>query len=275
MQKISSLRIAQDIVDRLKTKPLSKKFLAVFLIEEDLASKSFVLQKEKIAKEIGIDFRIYQIEKNITNDVFRKKISQVANAKNCGGVIVQLPLPEHINQSYVCNAIPPSKDVDLLSEKMIGSFYNNRSKIIPPSVGVVECVLKSIGVDLSSIKKAAVVGQGRLVGKPITNWLLAKVPHLVALDKGSDLKSLEDADLVVLGTGQAGLIKASMLKKGSGVIDFGYGKDETGKLRGDFDENSLSEVISDYLSFYTPTPGGTGPILVANLFKNFFDLNEE
>jgi methylenetetrahydrofolate dehydrogenase (NADP+)/methenyltetrahydrofolate cyclohydrolase len=275
MIKIDGKKISQRVLDDLKQKPKIKNFLAAFLVGSSPASESFVKQKEKIAKELEVDFRIYRLEDSLSNDQLKDKMSQVISSKLCGGAILQLPLPSGSNPSYVLNAIPPEKDIDLLSERSLGSFYNGRSKILPPSVIVVQEVLKDAGIKIDDLNKVAVVGQGILVGKPITAWFLGKVSEVSALDKGNDLSALKDVDVAVLGTGSRGLINASMLKKGAGVIDFGYGIDSDGKTGGDFDENSITQMSDDYLSFYTPTPGGTGPILVACLFRNFYDLNKD
>jgi methylenetetrahydrofolate dehydrogenase (NADP+)/methenyltetrahydrofolate cyclohydrolase len=274
MIKIEGRKIAQKIIDELKKRPAPKKFLAAFLAGDDAPSKIFVRQKEKIAKELGVDFRIYKIGLPLTNDQLKEKMRAAVSSNLCGGIVLQLPLPQGLNPAYVSNAIPPQKDIDVLSERTLGSFYNGRSKVPPPPVAVVERVLAEAGLELSSIKSVAVVGQGALVGKPIATWLSGKVSETIVLDKGSDLEALKNADLVILGTGSAGLVKASMLKKGAGVIDFGYGTAADGEIAGDFDQNSIAEVGEDYLSFYTPTPGGAGPVLVVCLFENFYNLNQ-
>ena len=137
-------------------------------------------------------------------------------------------------------------------------------------------------------KKIAVVGAGFLIGKPIAVWLMDnKIKELKIFEKGSlpaqagDLSGLKEYDLVISGVGQAGLIKPEMLKDEAGIIDFGYSIEEAGKLRGDFDVSQMSHAyrqagdVKGQLSFYTPTPGGTGPILVAKLFENFYNLNKD
>lgn len=270
MVKINGKEIAAKILDELKTKPTPKKFLAVFVVGENAATESFIKQKEKIAKELGVDFRIYQYSEKTTSDQLRKEVHKITDAKRCGGAIIQLPLPEHINALYVANAIPAQKDIDLLGERMRGAFYNGRSEILPPSVETVRIILQNQNISEDNINMVAVVGQGFLVGKPITHYFLQKIPKVIALDKGDDFSTLKEAGLVITGTGVPGLIQGDMLKKAAGVIDFGYGTDEKGDVSGDVDVNSLKDV-----TFYTPTPGGTGPILVAALFKNFFSVNTE
>lgn len=263
---IDGKKIAEGILENLIKSEKPKGFLAVFFVGEDKASESFIKQKEKIAKELGVDFRLYDFPENITQDDLRKEILKIAEHKTCGGAIVQLPLPPHINRQYVLNAIPREKDADVLGERSLGAFYAGRNPVLPPAVGVVEEILRALPQDLKD-KKVAVVGLGFLVGKPISEWLKGKCAEIYLLDIGSDLSALKNADLVILGTGQAGLVKPEMLKAGAIVIDFGYGI-KNGSISGDFDSAGALDSIH-----YTPTPGGTGPILVAKLFENFFKLN--
>lgn len=267
MAAIDGKKIAEKIIDGLKIRPKIKKYFAAFLVGDDLASFGFLKLKEKTAKELGIDFRIYKFPNNIKNDELRKKIRIISGRRNCGGAIVQLPLPEHLNRHYVLNVISPEKDVDVTGERALGAFYTGRSAVLPPAVAVLEEILKAENFALEG-KKIAVVGLGFLVGKPASVWLEGKCYEIYLLDKGSDLTILKQADLVISGVGQAGIIRAETLKKGAAVVDFGYSAGEDGKIKGDLD---LSGAES--LSFYTLTPGGTGPVLVAKIFQNFFDLN--
>ena len=269
---IDGKKISEEILAHVAEKK-TKKFFAAFLIGENPASVSFLKQKEKIAHLLNINFRIYKFEEQITQDKLRKEILKIAEHKTCGGVIVQLPLPAHINAQYVMNVIPKEKDVDVLGERALGAFYAGRNIILPPAVGVVAQILKTENILLDT-KKIAIVGLGNLVGKPIAVWLKGKVSDIHLLDKGSDYSILKNADVVVLGTGQPNLISPKMLKENTFVIDFGYGTKD-GKIYGDFDSQSIQNSGSEIQNFsYTPTPGGTGPILVAKLFENFFTLVE-
>jgi len=267
MKVIEGQKIAAEIIERLKIQKKPAKYLAVFIFTGDEVAQSFVKQKEKTARELDLDFRVYELPVGLKNDDVRQKIRENAEHKTCGGVLVQLPAPEHLNRQYILNVIPPAKDPDVLGERSLGAFYAGRGEVLPPAAGVIEEILKSTEFKLAS-SRVAVVGAGFLVGRPIASWLMGQVKEIFVLDKGSDLSSLKEADLVISGTGEAGLIKTEMLKDGAGVIDFGYGTKE-GKLKGDLDASGdLAK-----LSFYTPTPGGTGPMLVAKLFENFYILN--
>ncbi|MFH1246629.1 MAG: bifunctional 5,10-methylenetetrahydrofolate dehydrogenase/5,10-methenyltetrahydrofolate cyclohydrolase [Candidatus Liptonbacteria bacterium] len=274
MEIIDGKKIAGNVLDRLRKQPLPKKFLAGVVVGDDPASLSFQALKKETAKQLGVDYRIYELAAELGNDGLRREVGRLARQKPCGGILVQLPLPPHVSRHYVLNAIPREKDVDVLSERSLGAFYTRRNPIIPPVAGTVEEILRETKFDLRE-KVVAVVGLGLLIGRPIAHYLMGKTKKLYLLGKGSDFSVLEKADLVVVGAGSAGLIKPSMLKNGAAVIDFGYSTNEEGKLAGDFDSTSdeAKKELSKLL-FYTPTPGGTGPILVAKLMENFYTLNK-
>lgn len=271
MQTIDGREIAQKIIDDLKNRKTSGKILAAVQSGSDAASTSFLAQKEKAAKELGVDFRLYKFPAELSQDDLRKEVGKISALSRVGGVIVQLPLPKNVDAQYVLNAIPREKDVDVLGERALGAFYTGRNKILSPAAGVVEELLQTTNYELQT-KKVAVVGLGQLVGKPIAVWLMKKCKEIYLLDKDSDLNILKQADLVISGAGQAGLIKPEMLKENGSVIDFGYST-ENGKISGDFYSSNVSNFKFLDSSFYTPTPGGTGPILVAKLFENFYTLN--
>ena len=264
--KIDGKKVAEEIIAWLKSKETPQKILAAVLVGEDPTSISFVKQKEKAAGELGVDFRIYNLSPELGNDGLRREVVRIAKQKPVGGVLVQLPLPGVINKHYILNAVPPAKDVDVLGERALGAFYNNRNEVLPPAVETTREILEVQKVELEK-SVVAVIGLGALVGRPISVWLTGKTKELHLLDEKSGLGILKEADIVISGVGKGGLIKAEMLKSGAGVIDFGYYYTPDGKVLGDFDPAG-----ADGVSFYTPTPGGTGPILVAKLIENFYTL---
>lgn len=269
MQEISGKELSSQIIKKLKEQKKPEKILAAVLVGSDPTSISFLKQKEKVAQKLDVDFRLYELSEKMSSDELRAEVGRIAKQKSVGGVIVQLPLPEGVQKHYVINPIPRDKDVDVLGERALGAFYNNRNPVSPPAVETVREILDQMQFDLSQAN-VAVVGLGPLVGKPISVWLSGKCKELHLFDKGSEL-DLSQMDLVISGVGQAGLIKADMLKDAAGVIDFGYYYSPEGELSGDFStEGDLSKI-----SFYTPTPGGTGPILVAKLIENFYRLNTD
>ena len=266
---IDGKKIADEIIARLKKLPRPDTFFGAMVVGDDAASLHFLKQKERVAKELGIEFQLYQLSEAITTDKLRQEIGRLAQPKHCGGFIVQLPLPEKINRHYILNAIPKEKDADCLSEAALGAFYTERSDIAPPSVAAVEEILKLEHRNLRDLK-VVMVGAGFLIGKPIGFWLQNKVSELVVLDatvKNLHAK-LSDADIVISGTGQANLFSAKHLPEGAVVIDFGFNH-VNGKITGDFDPTGAEEKNIHY----TKTPGGTGPVLVAKLFENFYKLN--
>ncbi len=274
---IDGKKIAADILGRLSKQHKPEKFLAAVLVGEDSASESFLKQKAKAAEAVGVDFQIRRFPAGISKKDLLAEIGSLNNDPTCGGIIVQLPLPDRSDEQEILDAIPAAKDVDVLGREALARFAAGESEVMPPPIGtVIECLSAAFGNPMAVFQAIisatiAVVGAGRLVGQPIAAWLNGKAKEVIVLDKGDDLSRLKEADIVVLGAGVPGLVKPEMLKEGSIVIDFGYGKlDE--KVSGDLDLSSLQPPTSSLLA-YTPTPGGTGPILVAKLLENFFKLN--
>ncbi|MCX6788410.1 MAG: bifunctional 5,10-methylenetetrahydrofolate dehydrogenase/5,10-methenyltetrahydrofolate cyclohydrolase [Candidatus Jorgensenbacteria bacterium] len=276
---IDGKRMADGIIDELKKRPDQKKFLAAILVGDDPGSIAFLRQKEKVAEELDIEFQLHKFPERVSRETLRRSMDKITGRRMCGGLIVQLPLPSHINMHYILNAIPREEDTDVLSERALGSFYAGRGVGLPPAVGTLITILASEmktsdgeEAEMASWhvqdKKVAVVGLGFLVGRPIATWLIGKSREAHFLDKGSDFSVLQSMDIVILGTGHAHLVNAGMFKKDALVIDFGYARKGKDTL-GDFDPTNVPDTMK-----YTPTPGGTGPILVARLFKNFYDLNK-
>jgi methylenetetrahydrofolate dehydrogenase (NADP+)/methenyltetrahydrofolate cyclohydrolase len=279
---IDGKKIADGMIERLHTRPLPGKFFGAALVGDAPASLNFLKQKEKVARALGIEFRLYRLPLGMATDALRAEIGRLASPKACGGFIVQLPLPEAVNRYYVLNAIPKEKDVDCLGEPALGAFYTERGKIAPPSVATVEEILTREHHDLSDGPgalrelKAVVIGAGFLIGKPVGFWLQNRVAELVVLDVSvkNVHDKLGDADIVIAGAGHAGLFNARHVKAGAVVIDFGFNRSAEGKIIGDFDPAGVDGVTAEEKNIhYTKTPGGTGPILVAKLFENFYTLN--
>ncbi len=280
--KIDGKTIAEELLAALKAKPKIKKFLAGILIGDDPASLSFLMQKQKVAEELGVDFRLYKLDADLGNDKLREEVGKIARLGNCGGALVELPLPAHLGRHYILNAVPREKDVDVLGERALGAYYAGRNWVFPPVAGTVEEVLRHVnffseggsasGGELKG-KKVGIVGTGFLIGRPIVTWLMNKVEEIYVVHRGSDFSILKKADLVILGTGHPHLVTPDMVKNDAVVIDFGYGKMD-GKMCGDFDPDKLKDENEEIKINYTPVPGGAGPILIAKLFENFYTLVE-
>ncbi len=266
---IDGKAIAAGIIERLKRLPKPERFFGAALVGDDPASLNFLKQKERVARELGIEFRLYELPVAMATDDLRAEVGRLARPKNCGGFIVQLPLPESVSRHYVLNAIPRGKDADFLSEAALGAFYTGRSRAMPPAAGTVAEILKLERRDLRDLT-VAMVGAGFLIGKPVGFWLQNRVAELVVLDSSvRDLHArLANADIVISGAGHPALFGAEHLREGAVVIDFGFSRNVEGKLAGDFDPAGADARGIHY----TKTPGGTGPVLVAKLFENFYTL---
>ena len=264
---IDGKKIANEMIANLKKLNTPKKSLAVVLVGDDKATLGFIKEKEKVAKELGVDFELHTFSEKLSHDTLRNEIEQISGRSGCGGILVQLPLAPHMDRHFVLSAIPREKDIDVLGEEALGGFYSGRGLVLPPSVAVVNKILSEVHQVING-KRVAVVGLGFLVGRPVANWFMRKVKEMFLIEAGSDYRVLLQADLVISGVGKAGLIKAGMLKDGAGIIDFGVERVGV-QLQGDFDCSGYCKNVD----FYTPTPNGTGPILVAQLFDNFYKLN--
>lgn len=256
--KIDGKKIAEKIIIGLQSLPKPDKMLAAVLVGDNPQSLSFLRQKEKMAQVLGVPFHLYRFEELISQDDLVREVRLLGSDPEVGGIIVQLPLPPHYDRDSVLSAIDPGKDIDAMTPE-------SRARVSPLPVEVIKDVLASIGEDISK-KDIAVVGRGFLVGKPIMEWLDSIGKDYKALNSKSDISEIRGSDLVITGVGKGGIIRQEFVGFGGGVIDFGYDLID-GKIKGDFVPDE------DFSGWYTPTPGGTGPILVAEIFKNFYKLN--
>jgi len=266
--KIDGKEIASDIIANLKKTETPKKILAAILVGEDPRSLSFIKQKKKVAEELGVKFETRNLKETLSTEDLLKEVGKISSEESVGGVIIQLPLPEGVNKELVLSVVTPDKDVDVLGDVAVGKFRNDKNPVLPPAVGTVEEILKRMSVELKNTV-VAVVGKGALVGSPISIWLAGKCKELYTLDSNSGRDMTKNADVIISGVGKAGVIDPGALKDGAGVIDFGYYYFPNGDVLGDL---KLDEKGLERLAFYTPTPGGTGPILVAKLLENFYTL---
>lgn len=256
---IDGKALARRIIEELKKIPKPEKSIAAVLVGENPASESFLKQKKKVADELGVDFRIVRLDESISEGELAGEIKHLGADKEIGGVLVQLPLPKKFNREAVLAALNPTQDIDALSLE---------AAVAPLAVEVVKDILSDIHYQVED-KVIGVVGRGILIGVPVAEWLFDKCLEVIIFHTGTDLSRIKDCDLIISGAGKAGLIKPATIKAGAGFIDFGFDM-KNGKIAGDLD---TSDVKVSGLSFYTPTPGGTGPMLVAEIFKNFYRLN--
>lgn len=264
MREISGVQIAEEIIERIKNKSFGNTLIAV-MAGNDIHSQSFLRQKARASEKAGISFKIAHFSEKISGEDLKGEVGVFVRNSQIGGIIIQLPLPPRINAKEILNVVPKEKDADVLSEKAFQNFFSG-GKPIPPPIGVIQEILFRENFSLPG-KKIVVVGKGMLVGKPISAWIEKSGAEMKILEKGDDLSPAYEADLLILGAGSPHLLKANLLKKGAAVIDFGCGF-AGNRIVGDLEASSGPEN----LSFYTPTPGGTGPILVAKLLENFTEL---
>ncbi len=242
--------------------------LVVVMVGDDSASKQFVGIKKRFADAVGIPIQIIYFPKETKTETLVDVIKNLSADNNVGGIVVQLPLPKHIDTQTVLNAVPVKKDVDMLSDFAIEQFNKNESQILPPVTGAFAEILKHESVDIKG-KNAVVVGRGALVGKPAEVWLRQEGARVKILDKSIEDISVftQEADILVLGAGSPGLITPEMIKEEAIILDAGT-SEAAGKLVGD-----VTPDCAEKCSVFTPVPGGIGPITVAMIFKNFLKLN--
>jgi len=268
---IDGKQLASEIIEELKQErqKIAKKIcLAVVLVGDNPASLSFIKQKEKVAKEIEIDFRLYQYPLEIKTKELRKRISEICRHRVNRGVVIQLPLPKQIKSQSVLNAVLPLKDCDCLSEKNLGQFYTSRSKILPPTIAAIKFILEKYQI-LVRGENVLVIGRGQLVGKPTALWFINEgATTIVSNSKTKNLKELlKWADIIISSAGVPNLITGNDIKQGAVIIDAAVVSEE-GQLKGDCDFDSVKEKAK----IITPVPGGIGPLTVAFLFKNLLEL---
>lgn len=257
------LRETSEKVGILKEQNITPK-LGVILVGKDKPSQTYVRKKEEAAKKVGMDFVLKQLcEESATQDVI-KKIIELQNDNSLSGLIVQLPLPKHIDTNTVLNAINPKKDVDCLTYVNLGKLVMQTHIIVPPTPGAVMSVLNKIGAELKG-KDVVIVGTGKLVGKPLAIMLMNEQATVTACNvftKDIKEKCLK-ADIIVSAVGKKNLIRKDMIKEGAIVIDTGVDFVK-GVMSGDV---NVSDALSK-ASHVTPTPGGIGPITVSRLLYN-------
>jgi methylenetetrahydrofolate dehydrogenase (NADP+)/methenyltetrahydrofolate cyclohydrolase len=264
---IDGAKIAEEILESLKEKRKNydKLKIAAFLIGKDKEKITFLKIKQKFAKELNIEFRIYELDENLSKRKIRKYVGQILKHKTIQGAIFQLPIPVKYPTQYLLNSIPAKKDIDCLSSKLMGKFYTNSAVISPPAVEVVNLILNKYQISILG-KNILVIGYGRLIGKPISHYFANQKATVVIAQEETKLNEyLDKADIIISGVGKANLI--TDCKKNAILIDFGYSF-KNSKAYGDID----FEKVKNKAAIVTPTPGGTGPILVAKLFENFFKL---
>lgn len=239
--------------------------LAVILVGDNQASRTYVNSKQKTARELGMHNVLIEYPSSITEQELLAKIDELNNDDEIHGILVQLPLPGHINETNLIEAISPEKDVDGFHPVNIGRMMTGQDAFLPCTPYGVMVMLKEIGLDLAG-KHVVIVGRSNIVGKPAGQLFLKENAtvtycHSKTVDLAEHTKK---ADIVVSAVGRAGLITADHIKPGAVVIDVGMNRDEEGKLCGDV---AYAEV-KEKAGYITPVPGGVGPMTIAMLMYN-------
>lgn len=258
-------------VERLKSEGVLPG-LAVIIVGENPASKVYVRNKGKACAEVGMYSEIIEMEENTSEEALLLKIDELNKRDDIHGILVQLPLPKQIDESAVIAAISPEKDVDAFCAVNVGKMMLGEASFLPCTpAGIIELIKRS-GIEISG-KECVVVGRSNIVGKPVAQLLLAENGTVtICHSRTKDLKAVTSrADILVVAIGKADFITGHMVKKGAVVIDVGMNRRADGKLTGDVDFATSSEVAG----YITPVPGGVGPMTITMLLKNTLTAAEK
>ena len=270
-----SLKIKEDIKKKIKEDYLDKgkdvPGLAVVLVGDDPASQIYVKNKEKACEYVGIKSRVVKMPQNSTQEEVLEQIKLLNQDNQINGVLVQLPLPKHLNETEIIQSILPSKDVDCLTYENKGKLVSGTNIIAPctPS-GIIE-LLHNAEVEISG-KNAVIIGRSQLVGRPVEILLnRLNATTTICHSKTENIEEVcKRADILVVATGKPNFVGKEFVKENSVVIDVGINRTEEGKIVGDCNYSEVCEIASKI----TPVPGGVGPMTIAMLLKNTLILAE-
>ena len=271
MQLIDGKAISAEVKEEVKNEAaqLTEKgvvpCLAVILVGDDKASQTYVNSKEKACKACGIRSLKYTLETNTSESALIDLIQSLNENDEVDGILVQLPLPKHIDENKILEKISCEKDVDGFHAVNVGRLVSGLDGFVPCTPCGIMRLFKEYGIEVSG-KNAVVIGRSNIVGKPMANLLLnANATVTVTHSKTQNLaKITKDADIIVVAIGKPNFLKADMVKNSTVVIDVGINRLENNKLVGDVD----FENVANKCSFITPVPGGVGPMTIAMLLKN-------
>lgn len=237
--------------------------LVVLVVGDDPVTTRFVRMKSLVAHEAGVQMEVKNFPSTAKEEDLIDAISASASRVDVTGIIVQLPLPLHIDADRVLSAIPVEKDVDVLNKNAIANVRMGTSPILPPVAAAVQYILERSGVSVAG-KEVLVVGNGKLVGAPVALLMRHNDAHVTVIDRPiSDLRrETLESEVIIAGTGNPSLITPDMVQDGAVLVDAGT-SEQGGKIVGDIDPACAQKA-----SLFTPTPGGVGPLTVAMLFKN-------
>lgn len=263
--------IAQNIksdlkkeIENLKLKGINPG-LAVILVGEDSASKIYVKNKKRCCDELGIFSEEFYFPEDTSEKEIINLIEKLNHDKKINGILVQLPLPSHINQKNITESILPEKDVDAFHSSTIGNLLTNHTKLLPCTpAGIIE-IFHRENISLVG-KHCVIIGRSNIVGKPLAFMLINEDATItICHSKTKNLSEIcKNADIIICAVGKAKFLNRNMIKKGAVIIDVGINRDENGKICGDVDFDDVKNIASAI----TPVPGGVGPMTIAMLMKN-------
>ncbi len=269
---IDGKQISQSLKDEMREEVAQlaaqygkKPRLEVIIVGDNPASRSYVRGKIKATEYCGFDGELIELPESVEESVLLQEIDRLNHNDEVDGILVQLPLPKHIDEQKVINAISPEKDVDGFHPENVARLWLNEPCILPCTPKGIIVLLEKAGVELSG-KRAVVIGRSNIVGKPIAKLLLDRnCTVTIAHSRTQDLPALcREADIVVAAIGRAKMITADYIKRGAAVIDVGINRTEDGHLVGDVD----FEAVKDIAGYITPVPGGVGPMTITMLMRN-------
>lgn len=282
---IDGKQIAQDVRNEVKQKVSELKqkeivpCLAVILVGENPASVSYVTGKQKALAEVGMKDKSMHLPESTTQEELLKIIKELNKDSTVHGILVQLPLPKHINEEKILLAIDPEKDVDGFHPVNVGNLVIGKKAFLPCTPHGIIVLLQKMQIETSG-KHAVVIGRSNIVGKPVAILLARKETNCTVTICHTGTKNLSEftknADIIIAASGHPNTVTADMVKEGAVVIDVGVNRipDSTKKsgfrLTGDVDFDSIKEKAS----FITPVPGGVGPMTIAMLMKNTLEAAE-
>ncbi len=260
--------IEKDLKNKIQiitTQTHKRPKLAVILVGKDPASITYVNMKIKACERVGMDFDLKTLQENITEAKLLSLIKDYNTDQNISGILVQLPLPRHIDTKMILEAIDPSKDVDGFHPLNIGKLCTQKESFLPATPMGVMRLLEHYHIGIKG-KDVAIIGASNIIGKPLSMLMLnagasVSVCHILTKDISF---YTQNADIVCVGVGKPDLIKASMLKKGAVVVDIGINHLNDGRIVGDVDFNNAQKVAG----FITPVPKGVGPMTIVSLLEN-------
>lgn len=270
-QRIDGKKISQEIKDELKEKVSELKeqgttvTLAVIQVGNDPASSVYVGNKKKACAYIGIESLAYELKEETTQEELLELIIRLNQDEKVNGILVQLPLPKHIDEQKVIQTISPEKDVDGFHEQNVGALcIGSKGYVSCTPLGVIQ-LLKRSGVQMTG-KNCVVLGRSNIVGKPMALLMLRENATVTVCHSHTEnLKEItKQADILIVAIGKPKFVDDSYVKEGAVVIDVGIHRDENNKLCGDVD----FESVAPHTSAITPVPGGVGPMTIAMLMNN-------